>query len=124
VVISSAPAPVAAPKTAFATIVPVVPTSQREFARSDRVAAFVRIYQGGRQPARAVDVTARVTDANGLDVISKTDVVTARAFGAGRAADHTYELPLNTLRPGSFLLTIDAKLGAITTTRHVRFSVH
>jgi hypothetical protein len=124
VMISSEPAPVAAPKDAFATIVPVVPTSQRQFERSDRATAFVRVYTGGKALAGGVAVVARVTDANGAEVVARTDEVSARAFGTDRAADYTYELPLATLRPGSFLLTIEAKLGAIVTTRHVRFSVN
>jgi hypothetical protein len=43
VVLSSERAPFAAPKDAFAAIIPVVPTTQREFERSDRATAFVRI---------------------------------------------------------------------------------
>jgi VWFA-related protein len=123
VMISSAPAPVAAPKDAFATIVPVVPTSQRQFGRADRATAFVRIYTGGRQPENGVAVIARVTDAHGVDVVTRNDQVSARAFRAG-AADYTYELPLGAVRPGNFLLTVDAKLGAVSATRHIRFSLH
>jgi hypothetical protein len=123
VLIGSEPAPVAAPKDAFAAIVPVVPTTKRQFERADRATAFVRIYTGGKQPANGVAVIARVTDANGVDVVSRNDLVSAAAFRAS-AADYTYELPLSALRPGNFLLTIDAKLGAVTANRHLRFSVN
>lgn len=123
VVISSEPAPFAAPKDAFATIIPVVPTTQREFGRSDRATAFVRIYEGGKQPASRVEVIARVTDANGSQVHSKTDVVAAEAFGKTKSADYTCELPLRTLRTGAYLLTIEVTLGSITSRRDLRFSV-
>ena len=88
-------------------------TTRRDFERSDSAKAFVRIYRGARQPAGRVDVTARVTDANGTEVVSKTDVVAAGAFTANRSADYSYELPLGTLRPGAYLLTIEVRLGSI-----------
>ena len=68
-------------------------------------------------------MTARVTDANGAEVASKADVVVAEAFGPDRSADYTYDLPLSTLRPGAYLLTIEARLGSIASRRDVRFSV-
>lgn len=123
VVISGDDMLVAAPKDAFATVIPVVPTTERDFSRLDRARAFVRIYQKGKQPAAPVDVTVRVTDANGSDVITKTGEVAADAFRAARSADYIYELPLRTLTPGAHLLTIEAKLGSITTRRDVRFAV-
>ncbi len=112
-----------APIDAFAAIIPVVPTTRRDFERSDRAKAFVRIYRGAKGPADRVDVTARVTDANGAEVVSKTDALAADAFGPARSADYTYDLPISTLRPGAYLLTIEAKLGSIATRRDVRFSV-
>ena len=122
-VISTEPTPLTAPADAFAAIIPVVPTTKREFERSDRAHAFVRIYAGGRQTPVRIDVTARVTDATGADVASKTDGVIAEKFGAGRSADYTYDLPLAALAPGAYLLTIEARAAAVTVKRDVRFSV-
>ena len=123
VIVSSDPAPVAAPPDAFAKIIPVVPTTRRDFERGERGTAFVRIYQGGKQPAAGVEVVVRLADANGAVVTSKTDAVTPGRFGAGRSADYTYELPLATLTPGAYLLTIECRLGAVTARRDVRFSL-
>ena len=123
VVISVEPMPATAPRDAFAAIIPVVPTIKRDFQRSDRAKAFVRIYRGAKQPAGPVDVTARVTDANGSVVASKAGVVSVETLSAGRSADYTYDLAIGTLRPGAYLLTIEAKLGSIAARRDVRFSV-
>jgi VWFA-related protein len=120
-VISVDPMPMVAPRDAFAAIIPIVPTTRRDFERSDRAKAFVRIYRSARQPGGRVDVTARVTDANGTEVASKTDVVAVN--DAGRSADYTYDVPIRTLSPGAYLLTIEARLGSIAARRDVRFSV-
>ena len=123
VVVSGDPMPFAAPQDAFAGIIPVVPTTQREFEHSDRAHAFVRIYIGGRQPPGRVDVTARITDANAAAVAVKTDGVAAERFETKRSTDYTYDLPLARLAPGSYLLTIEARADAVTVRRNVRFSV-
>ena len=122
VVVTADPPLAAAPPDAFAAIIPVVPTTRREFERGDRATAFVRIYQGGRQPAADVDVTVRLMDATGAEVVSRTDAVAPARFVARRSADYTYELPLATLTPGAYLLTIESRLGSITVRRDVRFS--
>jgi VWFA-related protein len=123
VVIGVEPMPMTAPRDAFVAIIPVVPTTRRDFERSDRATAFVRIYRGAKAPAGRVDVTARVTDANGAQLHSKTDLVAAEAFGKTRSADYTCGLPISTLPPGAYLLTIEVTLGSVTSRRDVRFSV-
>jgi hypothetical protein len=123
VVVSGDAEPVAAPKDAFASIIPVVPTTQREFGRGDRVKAFVRIYQGGRQAPGGVEVAAHLVDATGLDVSSATSAVAAEAFAKTRGADYSYDLRLASLAPGAYLLTIEARLGSVTSRRDVRFLV-
>ena len=120
VVLSVEPMPTTAPRDAFAAIIPVVPTTKRDFERSDRAKAFVRIYRGAKQPAGRVDVTARVTDANDAEVASNADIV---ALDPSRSADYTYDLPISTLRPGAYLLTIEVRSAAIVSRRDVRFSV-
>ncbi len=122
VVVTADPPLAAAPPDAFAAIIPVVPTTRREFERGDRATALVRIYQGGRQPAADVDVTVRLMDATGAEVVSRTDAVARTRFVPARSADYTYELPLATLTPGAYLLTIEGRLGSITVRRDVRFS--
>lgn len=123
VVVTADPALPAAPADAFAAIIPVVPTTEREFARADRARAFVRIYQGGKQPAAGVEVATQVIDAMGAAVSSATGSVGADAFAKTRAAEYTCDLPLASLAPGTYLLTIEVRLGALTSRRDVRFLV-
>ena len=40
------PGTLTAPKDFLSSLMPIVPTARREFARSDRFVAFFRIYQG------------------------------------------------------------------------------
>jgi hypothetical protein len=56
-------------------------------------------------------------------VHSTADAVAADAFSKTRSAEYTCELPLRTLPAGAYLLTIEAKLGSITSRRDLRFSV-
>jgi VWFA-related protein len=123
IIISGEPAPLASPRGAFVPIIPVEPTTQREFARTDRMKAFVRIYQGGKRPAAGVGVTARITDANGAERASTASALPATGFGSSRSVDYSYDLQLAALRAGAYLLTIEAKLGSIAARRDVRFSV-
>ena len=122
VLLSAAPAPIAAPKDAFAKIVPVVPTTERDFTSADRASAFLRVYQRGKTPA-PVDVAIRVVDQHGKDVATKTERVDADRFVAG-SADISCDLPLSTLSLGSYLLRITATLDPRTSAeRDVRFTV-
>ena len=123
IAITADPMPSAAPRDAFAKIIPVVPTTRREFGRDDRVSAFMRVYQGERQRTAAVDVTARVTDADGVERASVVRALAAEAFGTSRAADYSYVLPLESLPAGSYLLTIEATRGSTTARRDVPFTV-
>jgi VWFA-related protein len=123
VVITADPTLAAAPKDAFTGVIPVLPTTRREFDRGDRVTAFVRIHEGGRQAIAPVGVTVEVTDAHGAVVTSRTDAIAAGAFSSRRSTDYTYDLPVARLAAGTYLMTIEARLGDITSRRDVRFSV-
>lgn len=98
-----------APRDLLAALLPVVPTTQRDFAAADRVTAFVRAYQGGRRPVVPVAIDVRVTDARDEDVVSRTTVLEPDAFETARAADFQFVLPLEALPPGPYLLTVQAR---------------
>jgi VWFA-related protein len=104
--------------TAAGAPVPIVPTTTRAWRASDRVTAFVRLYQGGKDAVAPALVSTRIT--NDQNVVSSTveRPIEAAQFGDGRAADHQVDVPIAELPPGDYLLTIDAALG----TRHLRRS--
>jgi hypothetical protein len=122
VLLTASPSAIAAPKAAFAKVVPVVPTSDREFGAGASATAFLRVYQHVK-PAAPIDVAIRVVDAEGKDAASKTERLDVDRFVSG-SADVTYNLPLATLSAGVYLLSITATIEAKTTARRdVRFSV-
>jgi hypothetical protein len=123
IVLAASPAMLVAPKDAFANLLPLVPTAQRTFARTDRVTVFVRAYQGGKRTAEPVTVTVSVTDAQGHVASTTASTVPAAAFVQTRGADYQFDVPLNRLEAGEHLLTIEAATGTLTARRGVRFSV-
>jgi hypothetical protein len=124
VLVERVPALPSAPRTTFAAIVPVVPTSEREFQKLDRASTFVRIYQGRTDPVSAVTLTARIVDDHDIAVVNKTEYLAPEKFDAGtRAADYRFEIPTSTLSRGQYLLTFEAAVGGASATRQVRFTV-
>lgn len=122
-VLSVTPGPVAAPGDRFADLLPIVPTTRREFVAGDQVAAFLRVYDGGNPAAGPVDVTARITDGAGRIVFRTTGGVTPTPAGSLRVADYRLTLPVERLLPGPHLLTIEATIGKDVVRRDARFSV-
>ena len=114
---------IAAPETAFKDVLPVLPTARREFARTDRVRAFLRIYQGGHAPLSPVRISTRIQDDGGQSVFEEELEIPAAQFVTNRAADYLREMPLETLRAGEYLLTIEVPERTRTERRDVRFTV-
>jgi hypothetical protein len=109
------------PKDPLSRVVPVVPTTLREFGAGDRVKAFVRVYEGGNKPIVPVALTTRIIDDHDHVVLDRPETLAPVRFGTTRAADVRADLP--TLAPGAYLLTFDVALDKTTARREVRFSV-
>jgi VWFA-related protein len=121
-VLSVTPVTAAAPTDAAETLIPVIPTSRRTFNPAEAVLGFTRIYLGsGRTPA-AVALTISITDPTDKVVTRSTQQVTAETFIA-RQADCKFTLPVSTLAPGEYLLTVEIAQGSRTVKRNLRFSV-
>jgi hypothetical protein len=82
VVLSASPGRVSAPKDLFAKLLPLVPTAERAFATSDRVTAFVRLYQSGQKPVQPVQLAIRIRDAQDQVKISTTQAIRVDQFAA------------------------------------------
>ena len=119
------PAMPIAPIDGLKGIIPIVPTTQRTFRSTDEASAFVRVYQGGQKPLVRVPFRIQVRNDENLTVLDRQDTVEAASFGAGRTADVNVALPVGRLRPGEYLLSIEAtvpqKPGVVK--REVRFSI-
>ncbi len=108
---------------AFADLVPVRPTAQRAFAPADRVIAFTRIYQGVSRAMMPGYVTAEIRDDRDTSVFHSESRVLPAQFGASRGMDFSVELPVARLRPGEYVLTIEARHGNERAERQTRFVV-
>ena len=152
VVLSANPGRVSAPKDLFAPLLPLVPTAEREFGRSDKVTAFLRLYQSGQKPIGAAQVTISIRDTADQVKANETQALSVDRFLAAerpdalpvltprprptqtpttdqfanlalRTADVKYSIPVDRLTAGAYLLTIEATVGATTIRRDVRFTV-
>jgi VWFA-related protein len=117
--------------TATGGLLPFVPTTRRMFTSGDRVRVFARGYQGGAPaplPARAV---LRIVDRADATVFEADTPLEPDAFTSDRGADLTFELPIQRLAAGEYLLTLELTLpradvrpgGAPAVRRQVRFDV-
>ncbi|HET9468547.1 MAG TPA: VWA domain-containing protein [Vicinamibacterales bacterium] len=104
-------------------LLPVVPTTAREFATREKISAFIRVYQGGRQAPGSVTLTTRISNERDEQVLQQSLDVGPDQFLKYRATDHQFEIPLNRLEAGEFLLTVEAAAGELRESRNVRFTV-
>ena len=107
----------------LADLLPIVPTAARAFPRSGQIAAFVRVYQGGKDAPVPVQMHVRIVDAATQAIVDESMVLDPTRFGSRRAADCPFQLPLSKLGDGEYLLTIEAAAGKNTARREVRFAV-
>ena len=114
----------AAPRDFLSSLVPVVPTSLRQFSRTDRVGAVVAVYQGTTRHDPIVPVRMRSRLLRGSDVVAEdASVLTPAEFSAARAAAYRINLPLAGLAPGAYTLVVDASIETATGTRVMLFLV-
>jgi VWFA-related protein len=123
VALSASPAPFAASPGQLAKLLPVVPTTRREFDRSHTVRAFLRVYQGGRTPLQPVSMTVTIVDAADAVLLAHEEALETGRFNRNRAADYQFPLPLAQLAPGEYLLALTARMGERSERRDVRFTV-
>ena len=92
--------------SAFHDLVPVTPSTRRQFATSDRVIAFVRAYQAKKDDALPLTITTRIVDSSNRTVFEAKKP--SPNDPPARSVDYQLELPLSSLTTGQYLLTIEA----------------
>jgi hypothetical protein len=112
-----------APRDKFASLVPVVPTTQREFGANDEASAFLRVYQPGRRPIAPVEMTVTLVDAAGVTVVDRHETLGPGRFATARAADYHIDLRVASLARGPHLLTVGASQGTLSAQRQLRLTV-
>jgi VWFA-related protein len=111
------------PLGALAPILPIVPSTRRQFTQSDVVTGFVRLYQGLSRPATPGYFVAEVRNEQDQVVYRQETRITTQSMGAGRATDINVHVPVDRLPLGSYLLAVEARHGSETATREVRFDI-
>lgn len=97
-------------------MVPIVPTTSREFATGETLIGFLRVYQAAAEPS-AVTVKTELFDASDAVRFESSAEVPPDAFAPGRGAAFRFEVPLMTVEPGPHLLSITARLPTGRTAR-------
>lgn len=90
----------------LASILPLAPTTARDFSPSDNVIAFLRVFQGGTTPIAPVTVSTRVLDIDDKPLVDLSGTIAPEAFDATRGAPFEIPLPLAQLSHGPHLISI------------------
>jgi len=125
VLLMSFPKPESVMPAPLSLTLPIVPTTEREFARSALVRGSVRVYQavGGKQPPAAVAVRTTILDSKGAAVVDRTETIDAGRFGAERSTDVRVDVPVASLAAGQYRLRIEAAVGEHSAHRDIVFAV-
>lgn len=106
----------------LAGILPFVPTLRREFSRTHPVQTLVRAYVRNEGGPRSIHGTWRVRDeSNAVTIESTSDAVVPASKEP--FADLTFDLPVERLNSGRYLLSADIQDGAHASQATMRFSV-
>ena len=124
IVLSTVPALRAGPANAFVGLVPVQPTSSREFPNTIAVRAFARLYSSSRRVAADVTIRSTITSASGRVVLDTTQSVEAERLASRGSFDVSVPVPMKDFEPGEDLLAIDAATSDEHARRAVRFLRH
>jgi VWFA-related protein len=118
--------PVAGSTSGKATdLLPVRPTTRRDFEQRDSASVFARVYWGlSSSVAPAASMAATIVDRDNLQVFTRTTPLAPEAGASLPSTDYSLNLPLAALKPGEYLLTLRLSSSqAEALVRHVRFQV-
>jgi hypothetical protein len=105
-------------------LLPIVPTSGREFSPSDAISAVCRVFQGGTSAPGAVTMKAMILDVNSQVVLDTTQTIPAEVFAEDRSGSYQLELLHNRMKHGPHVLSLNATLpGGQNIRRDVVFRV-
>ncbi|MEO8483308.1 MAG: VWA domain-containing protein [Acidobacteriota bacterium] len=108
-IVIGAPGSVSASSDGTFTL-PLTPTTARDFASGEKIAAFLRIFQGSDGPPAAVQVTTELFDVTDVSQFSQATPLASEQFGANRTAEVQVDVPLDRLKSGPYLLSMTATL--------------
>jgi VWFA-related protein len=93
---------------ALRDLVPILPTTAREFDPSGKVAIFLRVFQAA--PAAPVALNVKILNADDATQLDVNDTLPEKAFIASGSAEYQLELPVAKLSRGPYILSATASL--------------
>jgi hypothetical protein len=87
-------------------LIPVLPTTRRQFASADSVTIFFRIHQRPGRAPKEVTRTLRITNGRDEVVTTLSETISAAAFAAF-GAEQRLVLPTTALGPGQYLVSVE-----------------
>lgn len=116
------PGLMAAPRGTLGDLLPIVPTTVRDFAEDDEVSGFVQLVQGGKSRMDGVAVQISIADRDDRTIHRASDRLESAMFSADRSAEYQFTVPVAQLSPGAYLLTIEVESQGRAVRRDVRFT--
>ena len=102
------------PDPIAAKVLPGAATSGRVFATSDVVSMYAEVYDNAsNRPPRRIDVTIRLIDEAGREVVTSRELLERGASAAGdKSATFAVrrDIPLKDVAPGRYLLRVEAQV--------------
>jgi hypothetical protein len=106
-------------RRAVASILPIVPTTRRDFTAVDRVQVFFQVYRTGRDLSFPVTLTTTVLDSAGSQAREAVQTI-----APARSADVSIDFGGFALGAGPHLLTVEARAGREMARRQLTFTRH
>jgi len=123
ILLTSSPGPDPIIPTALSPMLPLVPTTQREFTRSSLVRAQMRMYQNDTKHLSLVTIKTSMLDEHNVVAFDRSEVLAAERFGTEGTADWPIEVPLLSLAPGTYRLRVEATASGVSVHRDVQFVI-
>src|SRR6185503_18943748 len=102
--------PTLKPDPVLGDALPGPPTTVRDFPAGDEIAVFAEIYDNALADNRDLDVTVTIADAQARELTRTTATRSHQQMVESKGVYRSRTiLPLNTLMPGAYALTIDAR---------------
>ncbi len=120
--LSATPGPIVAPRDALKGVLTLVPTTRRTFVAGDRVTAFTRVFQGGKEAVKPLAIRVQLRSPRDETIVDRPIQLPADRFTGDRSAEVAMDLPVDQLAPGEYLLRIEAESGS-GVRRDLRFRV-
>jgi VWFA-related protein len=98
------------PDEGLRAVLPAPPIALRTFPQNDELALFAEVYERAGSPPHSIDITAIVRSDEGTVVFKQEEERrSAELQGASGGYGYQARLPLSDLKPGLYILTVEAR---------------